>query len=149
MHYVAIDPSPVHTAIVDQILHHDFDSALQSWTRPIIPAARLVRDLARAHRDLVSMQGWNLDLTVIIERPPQTPRGATIESQQTIAAYWMLLWLIQEETPGAKIVSMAPGSWKTAAKKWGLEYPSTLTDQHQRDAYAMLQVHLATKRGYP
>jgi hypothetical protein len=71
----------------------------------------------------------------------------TIESQQTIAAYWILVWLIQETLPGANVISLGPGSWKPAAKGWGIEYPPSLTDQHQRDAYAMLQVHLATKRG--
>jgi hypothetical protein len=141
MHYIAIDPSPVHTAVVQQLtgLSWYIGPDLEGITEPIIPAWRYVRETLKTGRLL----GYTP--IIVIERPPQTPRGMTIESQQTIAAYWMLVWMIQEEAPQAKIVSLAPGSWKPAAKGWKIEYPSTLTDQHQRDAYAMLQVHLATK----
>jgi hypothetical protein len=141
MHYVAIDPSPVHTAVVQQFPNLEWYTGppLEGITEPIIPAWRYVLETLKSSRLL------GYAPTIVIERPPQTPRGMTIESQQTIAAYWFMVWNIQEERPQAKIISLGPGSWKPAAKGWKIEYPSTLTDQHQRDAYAMLQVHLATK----
>jgi hypothetical protein len=139
MHYVAVDPSPIHTAFAWWGVALNGKEYLDTYTFTICEAQRHLRNR------LVGIRDGKLPLTIIIERPPQTPRGATIESQQTIAAYWMLTWLAQEIMPLAKIISIAPGSWKPAAKGWGIEYPSTLTDQHQRDAYAMLQVHLATK----
>jgi hypothetical protein len=125
MHYVAIDPSPVHTAIVSWGVDNNGMEHLNGKTKEILPAVQSIK------RGVELALEAGLDVTVVIERPPQTPRGATTESQQTIAAYWMIVWTIH--------------SWKPAAKGWGIEYPSTLTDQHQRDAYAMLQVHLATK----
>lgn len=140
MHYVAIDPSPVHTAIVSQKWHESRGYLhVDGTTLPILAAVVYVSNSAATLRNMGE------EATFIVERPPQTPRGMTIESQQTIAAYWMLVWLIQDTWPETKIVSLAPGSWKPAARGWKIEYPSTLTDQHQRDAYAMLQVHLATK----
>jgi hypothetical protein len=141
MHYVAIDPSPVHTAIVSWGVDNNGMEHLNGKTKEILPAVQSIK------RGVELALEAGLDVTVVIERPPQTPRGATTESQQTIAAYWMIVWTIQsvDKRFQINIVSLAPGSWKPAAKGWGIEYPSTLTDQHQRDAYAMLQVHLATK----
>jgi hypothetical protein len=139
MHYVAIDPSPVHTAIVSWGIDDNGMEHLNGKTLPILEAI----DLACSW--VLWADTIDLPCTVVIERPPQTPRGMTVESQQTIAAYWILVWRILDKVPTVRLVSLGPGSWKPAAKGWKIEYPSTLTDQHQRDAYAMLQVHLATK----
>ena len=142
MYYVAIDPSPVHTAIVwKKNPRQEGSLGCAGVTKPILEAIDYITLSIR------TLKNDDEPATFIVERPPQAPRGMTVESQQTVAAYWMLVWTIQQHWPEAPLISMGPGSWKPAAKGWKIEYPSTLTDIHQRDAYAMLQVYLAGKRG--
>lgn len=137
--FVGIDPSPLHTAFA--IIERNDTGVLairQAQTLEILPAAQYMTNLMHQWADS------DQRIVLILERPPWSPRGAAVESQQTIASYWMLRWIIKAF--GRTIHDIAPGSWKPAAKGWKIEYPKELTDKHQRDAYAMTLVTMQGKK---
>jgi hypothetical protein len=125
---VAIDPSPVHTALV---VVDEGGAVLGAATLPIGPAL-----LDR----LLSYFETSLKISALIERPPASPGIMSVESQQTVAVYWLLRWYL--EWRHIDVSSINPGSWKPAARAWKIQYPALLEDNHQWDAYQMAMVHL-------
>jgi hypothetical protein len=99
MHYVAIDPSPVHTAVVSQEWHQSRGYLLvDGQTYPILRAVTYIISSVSV------IQNMQEEVTFIVERPPQTPRGMTIESQQTIASYWIIIAAGEDRQSRARFV---------------------------------------------
>jgi hypothetical protein len=143
---VAIDPSPTHTGMV--ALHRDTGLVVYSS----VFAIQSFRYRWAHLMDELWGQGFTKIDQVIVERPPASPARMTGESNQTIGAYWHIVWTLQvwgEEPQESKpkenkgvfpITSLSPGSWKPAAKGWGIKKPAQITTRHEFDAFCMIVV---------
>lgn len=131
---IAIDPSPTNTAIVVM----DREGVVEaSTTLPVMLALDWLQNyLDRCSSDVDK---------IILEKPPIAPGPQSATSQQTIAAYWIFHWCIEDWCASDTLVSMGPGAWKSAAKGWKIDNKD-LGTIHERDAWKMGMVFLARRK---
>ena len=139
MRILSIDPSPTNTAMV--LFSTDSQTPevrIEDTGTYTIVRALSVLDLFWTNRTLGSVD------TILIERPPIAPGPQSLASQQTIGAFWAVVWHLERLSLGYQ--DIGPGTWKKVAKGWKIPLPQELEDIHQRDAYQMGMVYLKRRK---